>query len=73
MVGQVIRALIYICVMALLFYLVLWVLAAIGFALPAVIEKILIVIFILICLLVLWQLFSPWISGVNWWGRGPPG
>jgi hypothetical protein len=72
MVGQVIRALIYICVMALLFYLVLWVLAAIGFALPAMVEKILIVIFVLVCLLILWQLFSPWIGGVNWWGRGPP-
>jgi hypothetical protein len=72
MVGQVIRALIYICVMALLFYLVLWVLAAIGFALPAVIEKILIVIFVLICILVLWQLFSGYLGGINWWGRNGP-
>jgi hypothetical protein len=72
MVGQVIRALIYICVMALLFYLVIWVLASIGFALPAMVEKILIVIFVLVCLLVLWQLFAPSLGNINWWGRNPP-
>ncbi len=72
MVGQVIRALIYICVMALLFWLVVYVLAAIGFVLPLMVERILMVIFGLVCLLVLWQLFSPNLSRIDWWGRNPP-
>ncbi len=72
MFGQLIRTLLYICAMALAFYLVLWVLGAIGFALPAMVEKILIVMFILVCILILYQLWSPYLSGINWWGRPPP-
>jgi hypothetical protein len=71
MFGQVIRALLYICLMALLFYIIVWVLASIGFALPPMVEKILIVMFVLVCILILYQLFAPWLGGINWWGRGP--
>lgn len=72
MVGAVIRALIYICFMVLAFYLVVWVLAEIGIAIPQTVLHIITVIFVLFALLILWQLFSPWVSGINWWGR-PPG
>lgn len=69
MFGQVIRALIYICLMALAFYLVLWVLGMIGISLPAIVVNILIVIFVLMAILILYQLFRDRLGGINWWGR----
>jgi hypothetical protein len=71
MVGSLIRALLYLCVLALAFYLVIWCLAELGIVLPVMVIHIIGVMFVLIAILVLWQLFSPWIGGVDWWGRGP--
>jgi hypothetical protein len=70
MVGQVIRALIYLCFIALLFYLCLYVLAALGIALPSMVVNILKVIFLLVAILILYQLFAPMVGGYDWWGRG---
>lgn len=58
MIEAVIYALIVICVIALVGYLVIWVLQQLGVPLPAMVIKILWVIFALICILILWQLFS---------------
>ena len=55
--------------MALLYYICIWVLGALGFALPLIIG----VIFVLVCILILYQLFWPFLGGFNWWGRRPPG
>jgi hypothetical protein len=71
MFGQVVRALIYICFVALAFYLILWVLTTIGLVLPGMVIVILKVIFVLVVILILYQLFWPSLSGYNWWGRGP--
>jgi amino acid transporter len=68
----VIRALIYICVIALLFFLVLWVLGSLGVALPAMVVNILKIIFVLVCILILVRLFWPALSGFNLFPpRGP--
>jgi hypothetical protein len=61
-----IRTLIYLCVIALCFFLVIWVLAEIGIALPAIVITILKVIFVLIAILVLVRLLWPFVSGYNW-------
>jgi hypothetical protein len=71
MVEAVIRALIYICVIVLLFFLIVWVLATIGVHVPPMVLTILQVILALICVLILWRLFAPWVSGVSLWGPGP--
>ena len=67
MFGSVIRALLYLCCLALAFYLIVWVLGEIGIILPAMVLHILMVMFVLIAILVLWRLFSPFVGGVNWW------
>lgn len=73
MVGAVIRALIYLCGLALVFYLVVWVLAEIGLVLPFMVIRIIGVMLVLVAILVLWNLFAPWISGFNWFpDRKPP-
>lgn len=69
---RVIRALIYLCVIALCFYLCVWVLAALGVALPYMVMNILKVIFVLIAILILIRLFYPVIQGQNWWGDRAP-
>ena len=71
MFGQVIRALIYLCFFVAAYYLVLWVLEMLGIRLPPMLERIFGVIMILVAILVLYQLFSPYLGGINWWGRGP--
>jgi hypothetical protein len=71
MVGRVIRALIYLCVIALLFYLCLWVIGMLGIPLPGMVINILKVIFVLVAILVLYQLFAPAVSNYDWWGRNP--
>jgi hypothetical protein len=68
LVERVIRALIYIALIALCFYLIIWVLAAIGLVLPAMVEKILLVILVLIAILVLVRLFTD----LNWNSLFPP-
>jgi hypothetical protein len=69
MVERVIYALIYLCGIALCFYLILWVLGAIGIHLPPMVVNILIVVLVLVAILILWRLFSG--SGIRWW-PGPP-
>lgn len=71
MVEAVIRALIYICVIVLLFFLIVWVLGTIGIVIPAMVVTILKVILALVCVLVLWRLLGPWVSGASLWGPGP--
>jgi Zn-dependent protease with chaperone function len=73
MFGSVVRALIYLCFMALAYYLVIWVLGELGIMIPAMVMHIIIVIFVLIAILVLYQLLWPRFREFDWWGRGPPG
>lgn len=72
LLGQVIRALIYLCFIALAFYLIIWVFGAIGLHLPAIVVNILLVILVLVAILVLLQLFGPYVSGIDWWGNKQP-
>lgn len=58
MVEKVIRALVILAVAALCFFLVMWVLAEIGFGIPPRIQNILLVIAILLVILYLWRLFG---------------
>jgi hypothetical protein len=67
-----IRALLYLCGLALAFYLVLWVLGAIGLPLPFMVERILGVMFVLIAILILARLFYPWMSKVRLFPPRPP-
>jgi hypothetical protein len=69
---SVIRALIYLCLIALAFFLCVWVFGVLGIALPAMVLKILMVIFVLIAILVLVRLFGPLVSGYSWFGPGLP-
>lgn len=66
-IERVIRALLYLCALALCFYLVLYVLAAIGIALPVMVITILKVMFVLVAILVLVRLFYPMITEAKWW------
>lgn len=65
---RIIRALIYIALVALAFYLIIWVLGAIGLVLPVMVERILLVILVLFAILVLFRLFWPVVSDHDWWG-----
>jgi hypothetical protein len=65
MIEAVISGLIVLCLIALAFYLIEWVLAAIGLALPAPVVTILKVILILVAILVLWNMFAPMIGGYS--------
>jgi hypothetical protein len=66
---RVIRALIYLCFIALVFYVCIWVLAELGIGLPLMVLTILKVIFVLIAILILARLFYPVLSQQNWWGK----
>lgn len=72
MIGQLIRALIYLACLVLMFYLVVWVLGILGIGLPYRVEQILMVIFALIALLVLWNLFGGSLRRIDFWGRNDP-
>ena len=65
MVARVIYALIYICGIALCYFLIIWVLGAIGLHLPAVVVNILLVVLVLVAILMLWRLFAG--SGIRLW------
>jgi hypothetical protein len=65
---RVIRALIYLCFIALMFYLCVFVLEALGIILPYMIMNILKVIFVLVAILILVRLFYPVLQGQNWFG-----
>ncbi len=69
----VIRALLYICGLALLFFLCVWVLGVIGLTLPVMVERIILVMFVLVAILILGRLFYPWISSATLFPpRNPP-
>ena len=72
MFGALIRALIYLCFLALAFYLCIWVIGELGIMIPLMVIHIIGVIFVLFAILILYQLFWPYASGFNWWGRRPP-
>jgi len=65
-IEAVIRALLYLCCIALAFFLIIWVLGQLGVALPAMVITILKVIFVLVAILILVRLFWPIVSGANW-------
>jgi hypothetical protein len=68
----IVRALIYLCCIALAFFLCVWVLGELGVMLPVMVITILKVIFVLIAILILVRIFMPLVSGVNWFPpRGP--
>jgi len=58
-----VRALIYICLLAAAFFLVVWVLAGIGIAVPATIIHIFAIILALVAILILARLFYPFFAG----------
>jgi hypothetical protein len=64
MIERVIYALLYICGIALCYFLIIWVLGAIGLHLPQMVMNILLVMLVLIAVLVLVRLFVP---GIKWW------
>ena len=66
---RVIWALIYLCIIVLAFYLVIWVLGALGIVIPAMAITIFKIILALIAILVIVQLFWPIIVSSGW---GPP-
>lgn len=72
MFEAIIRALLYICGLVLCYFLVLWVLGELGIAIPMMVAHVLAIMLALVCILILWRLFSPWFGGVNLWGPGPP-
>jgi hypothetical protein len=57
MFERVIYALIYLCGLFLLYWIVMWVLASLGIYLPPHVPQILMVIMILIAILILYRLF----------------
>jgi hypothetical protein len=60
MIEAIIYALIYICLLALVIYLILWVLGTVaGVALPPKVIQIIWVIFALVCILILVRLLLP--------------
>jgi len=67
MVERVIYALIYICGIALCYFLIIWVLGAIGLHIPGVVQNILLVVLVLVAILVLWRLFAG--AVIPWWPR----
>jgi hypothetical protein len=71
-IEAVIRALLYLCVIALCFFLILWVLSSLGVALPAMVISILKVMFVLISILILVRLFWPIAAGYSWFGPRRP-
>ena len=71
-VEAVIRALLYLCCIALAFFLCVWVLGVLGVALPYMVINILKVMFVLIAILVLFRLFWPILGSYRWF-PGPPG
>lgn len=71
LIERVIRALLYLCVIAICFYLIIWVIGVLGVALPIMVITILKVMFVLIAILILVRLFYPVIAGQNWFGDKP--
>jgi hypothetical protein len=70
MIERVIYALLYICGIVLCYFLIIWVLGAIGLRLPEMVQNILMVMLALIAILVIVRLFYG--SGIKLWPSGPP-
>lgn len=64
MIEKIIYALIYICGIALAYYLIVWVLGAIGLVIPHMVLVILGVVLVLVAILILWRLFA---GNIRWW------
>ncbi len=58
MFERIIYALLYLCAIAIGYYLILWVLSAIGIAIPHMVAQILLVMLVLVAILILWRLFA---------------
>lgn len=71
-IERVIRALLYLIAIAICYYLILWVLSAIGIHIPPQILTLLMVAFGLIAVLVLVRLFWPYVSGARWFPDDRP-
>jgi hypothetical protein len=59
MLESVIMLLIYLCILALVIYLVLWVLESLGLALPPMVVKIIWIIAVLIAILLIVRILLP--------------
>ncbi len=64
MVEAIIRALLYICAIVLCYFLIVWVLEAIGIAIPVMVLHVIMVMLVLVCILILYRLFSPWFGSL---------
>jgi hypothetical protein len=71
MFGNIIRALIYLCFLAIAYYLIIWVLAGIGIHIPQMVMNILGIILVLVAILVLYNLFWPALSNYDWGSSQP--
>lgn len=58
-----IKALISIGLLVICVYLGLWFVAGLGLGIPGVVINIVWMIVVLICVLIIYRLFKPWISG----------
>ena len=63
MVESIIMLLIYICIVAIMAYLILWVLEQCGLALPPQVVKLIWVIAVLVILLIFARMFLPMVQG----------
>ena len=72
MVDTIFRFLITIVLIALLFFLCIWVFGAIGIMIPPMVEKMLYVLAVLVVLLIAWRFFGGFL-GASWGWWGPPG
>lgn len=73
MFGAFVRTLIAILLLALAYYLLVWVLSVIGLGLPHAVMVIIAALFVLVGILIIYRFWAPYIGGVNWWGGpGPP-
>ena len=71
MIERVVYALLYLCGIALCYFLILWVLGAIGLHLPPMVLNILLVMLVLVAVLVLVRLLAP--ANFPWWPKQPGG
>jgi hypothetical protein len=73
MVTQIFRFLITLVVIALMFFLIVWVLGELGIVIPAMVMVCLKILAVLIVLLIAWQFFGGYLTGWGggWFGPGP--
>ncbi|HUD11674.1 MAG TPA: hypothetical protein VMS08_04655 [Candidatus Saccharimonadia bacterium] len=73
MVESLFRFLITLVLLALLFFLTIWVLGELGIIIPAMVMVCLKILAVLIVLLIAWRFFGGYLGswGGNWFGPGP--